>query len=100
ALFEKFNIEVLATTDRATDPLTAHRAMRESGWPGRVIPTFRPDALFRVAAPAWNAERQALGAASGLDVESAAAFVRALAARRQFFASMGATATDHAVVEP
>jgi glucuronate isomerase len=48
-LFDRFRIEVLATTDAATDPLESHRAIRESGWTGRVIPTFRPDALFRIA---------------------------------------------------
>src|SRR5262249_15593634 len=54
ALFERFNIEVLATTDAATDTLEAHRRIRESGWKGRVIPTFRPDALFRIALPGWR----------------------------------------------
>jgi len=50
ALFERFNIEVLATTDGASDPLEHHRAIRASGWKGRVIPCFRPDALFRITA--------------------------------------------------
>jgi glucuronate isomerase len=45
ALFESFNIEVLATTDTAFDPLLQHKKIRESGWKGRVIPTFRPDAV-------------------------------------------------------
>jgi len=48
ALFERFNIEVLATTDAATDSLEHHCAIRESGWKGRVIPTFRPDAQFKI----------------------------------------------------
>jgi glucuronate isomerase len=42
ALFERFNIEVLCTTDAATDPLLSHQAIRKSGWKGRIIPTFRP----------------------------------------------------------
>jgi len=42
-LFEKFNIEVLATTESPTDTLEAHEAIRRSGWPGRVISTYRPD---------------------------------------------------------
>src|SRR4029453_6588973 len=42
-LFDQFNIEVLATTDAATDTLEYHKAIRESGWKGRVVPTFRPD---------------------------------------------------------
>ncbi len=100
ALFERFRIEVLATTDAATDSLSAHRAIADSGWGGRVIPTFRPDALFRVAAPAWRAELASLEACEARAIESYAAFVNALASRRAHFAAMGATATDHAVVEP
>ena len=103
ALFDRFNIEVLATTDRATDPLDAHRTIRESDWRGRnrVIPTFRPDALFRIAdAAAWRAELGRLGELVGTPVATFGAFIDALANRRAYFRSMGATATDHAVVEP
>ena len=50
ALFERFNIEVLATTDAATDTLDYHQAIRDSGWSGRVVPTFRPDAVVNLDA--------------------------------------------------
>ena len=94
ALFERFNIEVLATTDAATDALDHHRAIRDSGWKGRVIPTFRPDALFRITDSDWPA------AVDGLGVRDYSGFIAALAERRVYFKSLGATATDHAVVVP
>ena len=100
ALFERFNIEVLATTDSASDSLDHHRAIRGSGWKGRVIPCFRPDAVFRIAAPQWPAELEALGREHGAPLVDYAEFVRALEDRRTFFKSMGATATDHGVLEP
>ena len=100
ALFERFNIEVLATTDSASDSLDHHRAIRGSGWKGRVIPCFRPDAVFRIAAPEWPAELEALGREHGAPLVDYAEFIRALEDRRTFFKSMGATATDHAVLEP
>jgi glucuronate isomerase len=100
ALFQRFNIEVLATTDGASDPLEHHRAIRASGWTGRVIPCFRPDALFRIAAPEWPAALDALGREHGAPLVEYADFVDALTDRRTFFKSMGATATDHAVLEP
>ncbi|HEY0997556.1 MAG TPA: glucuronate isomerase [Gemmatimonadaceae bacterium] len=100
ALFERFNIEVLATTDAATDSLEHHRAIRDSGWTGRVIPTFRPDALFRIAAPGWGREIAALEAAAGTTIATFADFLDAIAERRRYFRSLGATATDHAVVDP
>ena len=100
ALFERFGIELLATTDRATDPLPHHQAIRASGWRGRVIPTFRPDAALRIAQPDWREEIEALGRVTGGALGDYAGFVRALEDRRAYFAALGATATDHAVVEP
>ena len=100
ALFERFNIEVLATTDHASDPLDAHRRIRESGWSGRVIPTFRPDAVFRIAASGWRDALNALAAASSRVITDLSSFIAALEDRRRYFQSLGATAADHAVVEP
>jgi glucuronate isomerase len=100
ALFDRFNIEVLATTDKASDCLDAHGVIRQSGWNGRVIPTFRPDAVFRIATPAWRAELDALSTASGHTIDGYGTLVHALEERRRFFCSLGARATDHGVVEP
>jgi len=100
ALFDRFNIEVLATTDKATDRLDAHRVIRDGEWNGRVIPTFRPDALFRIASPEWPAELDSLSAVDGRAISDFPSFIAALEERRRFFKSLGAAATDHAVVEP
>jgi glucuronate isomerase len=100
ALFDRFGIEVLTTTDKATDPLVHHRTIRESGWDGVVLPCFRPDALFRIATASWRTELGALEGATGRSITAFTAFIDALEDRRRFFASRGATSTDHAVVEP
>ena len=100
ALFERFDIEVLATTDAASDPLRHHCAIKESRWKGRVIPCFRPDAVFKIAAPGWAQELEKLGREHGAPLVDYAEFLRALEDRRTFFKQMGATATDHAVLEP
>ncbi|MEO5579447.1 MAG: glucuronate isomerase [Gemmatimonadaceae bacterium] len=100
ALFERFNIEALATTDRATDDLANHCAIQQSGWHGRVIPTFRPDALFSIASQGWLSEVRSLGSAAGMDIVEIEAFLAAIENRRAFFRSTGATATDHGVVTP
>src|SRR5947208_1443209 len=94
ALFDSFNIEVLATTDAATDELLQHRAIRASGWNGRVVPTFRPDALFRLATPAWRGELATLERVHGSAIDSFAAFRGALVARRAAFRPLAASATD------
>ncbi len=100
ALFRRFHIEVLATTDAATDTLESHRAIRASGWDGRIIPTFRPDGVVNLDTPGWKGNIERLGAVSGIDVVDYSSFIRALEERRAFFRSMGATATDHAVLIP
>ncbi|MGC8781500.1 MAG: glucuronate isomerase [Anaerolineae bacterium] len=100
ALFERFNIEVLATTDAASDPLVHHQAIRASGWKGRVVPTFRPDGVVNLDAPGWRQNIAALSAASGIEVSSYRALIAALEDRRAFFKRMGATATDHAALTP
>jgi glucuronate isomerase len=100
AMFERFNIEVLCTTDAATDPLTQHQAIRASGWAGNIRPTFRPDGVVNLDAPGWCANVEALSAISGIDVHDYATFIQALENRRAFFKSMGATATDHAALTP
>lgn len=100
ALYRAFRIEVLATTDAATDALGHHRALAASGWGGRMVPTFRPDALFALTAPGWRTEVARLEAASGERAADMNGFLRALEARRAFFRSNGATATDHGVEVP
>jgi len=95
-MFERFNIEVMSTTDAATDSLQHHQAIRESGWKGRIVPCFRPDAVVNLDAPGWRKNIEALSAVSGVEVNSYRALIRALENRRAFFKSMGATATDHA----
>ncbi len=99
-LFERFNIEVLCTTDGATDALDHHRAIRESGWPGRVVPTFRPDAVVNLDTPGWQENIRALGEISGREIDGYHAYIQALEGRRAHFKAMGATATDHSALTP
>lgn len=100
ALFERFNIETLSTTDAATSTLEQHQAIRASGWPGRIIPCFRPDAVVNLDSPDWSGNIQKLSEVSGVEIVGFTSYLRALEQRRDFFRSMGATATDHAAPTP
>ncbi len=95
ALFERFRIEVLATTDAAVDDLKWHKAIRESGWKGRVLPTFRPDAVVDAEYLGFKENLDKLGEVSGEDVSNWKGYLNALRSRRAYFKQMGATATDH-----
>ncbi len=99
-LFERFHIEVMATTDPATSRLEQHQAIRQSGWAGRIIPTFRPDAVVNLDAPGWGENIAALSEVSGIEVDRYSRLIEALESRRAFFKEMGARATDHAALTP
>lgn len=100
ALFGRFNIEVLATTDPATSQLEHHQAIRESGWGKRVVPTFRPDAVVNIDTEGWREHIDSLSSVSGITVCNYRTFIEALERQRAFFKQMGATATDHAALTP
>ncbi len=95
ALFERFGIEVIATTDSPLDTLEHHAAVRASGWDGRVLPTYRPDPVVDPEFPGFAANLARFGEVSGCDTQRWQGYLDAHRARRDFFRQMGATATDH-----
>ena len=100
ALFEQFKIEVLCTTDAASDSLAYHKAIKESGWKGDIRPTFRPDVVVNLGTCGWRTHLDALSAAVGQEITTVKALITALEERRAFFKHMGAAATDHGVESP
>ncbi len=99
ALFDRFNISLLATTDPATSPLTDHAGITASGWSGRVVPTFRPDDLLNPQRSGHRAALSELAELTGRDTGDYQEFLAALRDRRAAFRAAGATATDHDVPE-
>lgn len=96
ALFDRFNIEVLATTDDATDDLAAHARIRDDAdWDARIVPTFRPDRAIDPDKPGFAATVERLGEMTNRDSHRYPEYLAALSDRRQAFIAMGATATDH-----
>jgi glucuronate isomerase len=96
ALFERFGIEVLATTDDPCDDLAAHASLAaDPGFGGRVLPTFRPDRYLEVGATGWVEAVGRLGAVSGVATDSYAGWVAAMEDRRAHFRAHGAVSADH-----
>jgi glucuronate isomerase len=95
ALFERYNIEVIATTENPLDDLRHHQAIRESGWGGRVITAYRPDPVVDPEFEGFRHNLKALSDLTGEDCFSWSGYLAAHRKRRAFFASMGATSTDH-----
>jgi glucuronate isomerase len=100
ALFKRFNITTLCTTDAASDDLRHHHRLQEEGWGTTVRPTFRPDAAVNLQTAGWSEQIERLSAASKVDITDYPSFIRALETQRAFFKAMGATATDHAALTP
>jgi glucuronate isomerase len=94
-LFERFDIEVLCTTESPLDALDSHRRLQESSWPGRVITAFRPDPVVDPEHETFAANIAELAGLSGEDCGDFGGYLRALRQRREFFKAMGATSTDH-----
>lgn len=99
-MFKNFNLEVLSTTDAAADTLEHHKNIRESGWDGRIVPCFRPDAVTDLSNPEWRKNIEELQKVSSVEITTYQNFIKALEERRTFFKSMGATSTDHGVLSP
>jgi len=98
ALFGRFGLEVLTTTDSPLDDLAVHDALAaDASWTGRILPTFRPDEIVDPGHPRFAANVVRLGEISGIDTSRYAGYVSALESRREAFQVRGATATDHGV---
>jgi glucuronate isomerase len=95
ALYDRFRIELLATTDSPLDSLEHHRAIRESDWKARIVPTFRPDSVVDPAFDGFHKNLARLGELTGEDTASWPGYLNALRKTRERFKSLGCTATDH-----
>ena len=95
ALFDRFNIELLATTESPVDTLEHHAAIRASGWKGRVVTAYRPDAVVDPAHEAFQAALDRFGEITGENTRTWSGYLAAHRRRRADFIAAGATSSDH-----
>ncbi|MCW8126837.1 glucuronate isomerase [Microbulbifer halophilus] len=95
ALFERFNIEVIATTESPLDQLPHHQKILDSGWGGRVITAYRPDPVLDPEFEGFADNLRKLAEITGEDTGNYAGYLAALRNRRAYFKKFGATSTDH-----
>ena len=95
ALYERFNMEVIATTDSPLDSLADHLAIRDSAWHGRVLPTFRPDPVVDPDFAGFRESVARLGELTHEDASNWSGYLAALRSTRARFKQLGCTATDH-----
>lgn len=100
ALFDRFTIEVIATTESPLDTLEHHAAIRREneragGWQGRVITAYRPDPVIDPEFEGFRANLAHFSDLTGEDCFDWRGYLAAHRQRRVFFAAHGATSTDH-----
>ncbi|MDK2755348.1 MAG: glucuronate isomerase [Blastomonas fulva] len=95
ALFERFNIEVITTTESPLDTLEHHQTISDSNWKGRVLTAYRPDPVVDPEYEGFRDNLARFAALTGEDTFSYAGYLAAHRKRRAFFAKHGATSTDH-----
>lgn len=99
ALFDRYNIEVIATTESPLDDLAHHAAImaenKAGGWQGRVITAYRPDPVIDPEFEGFRANLRRFSEITGEDCFSWPGYLAAHRQRRAYFAAHGATSTDH-----
>ena len=95
ALFERFNIEVIATTESPLDPLHAHQMLKQSGWKGRVVTAYRPDPVIDPDFDGFHTNLEKFSDISGCDTRTWQGYLEAHRNRRAYFKTFGATSSDH-----
>jgi glucuronate isomerase len=95
SLYERFNIEVLTTTDSPLDSLADHKAIRDSNWKARILPAFRPDPVVDPEFSGFRENIARLGEQTGEDTMNWTGYLAALRKARLRFRELGCTSTDH-----
>lgn len=95
ALFERFNIEAIATTEGALDDLKWHDMIRDSGWGGKVVTAYRPDSVVDPQFEGFADNIERFGEITGEDVYTWSGYLEAHRKRRAYFIARGATSSDH-----
>ena len=94
------NVKAVCTTDDPVDTLEHHKAVADSGFAVRVLPTWRSDKAGKIDEPAaWNAWMDRLAAVAGTPVRTWDDFLDAMDKRHAFFESRGCVVSDYGITE-
>src|SRR3984893_12930513 len=95
AIFQKFHVDVVCTTDDPTDDLRHHRELQKSRLTTRVFPAFRPDKALAIGDAEFLPWLEKLSKAANVEVRNLATFMEALQNRHDSFHSLGCRLSDH-----
>lgn len=95
ALFERFKIECLSTTESPLNDLGDHKAINDCDWNGRIISAYRPDPVIDPEFEGFVSAVNYFGELTGEDTSTFSGYLAAHRKRRAYFKATGVTSTDH-----
>ena len=101
-ILKQMRVRFVCTTDDPLDDLAAHKAMAaDRSLDLTVLPAFRPDKAVHIeAADTFRAWVRSLEGVAGRPLGDYTAFLDALGERIDYFHSVGARVSDHAMLVP
>ena len=99
-LMRRYNVESVCTTDDPIDTLEYHKAIADSGFEVKVLPTWRPDKAMNITTAAeYRTYIEKLSQVSGVTISKFDDLVEALKVRHQYFADHGCKLADHGLAD-
>ena len=94
-ILEKFQVQVVCTTDDPTDNLQFHHIIAKSNLKTRVFPAFRPDKALAIGTLGFESWIEQLGCAANIEIRNLNGFLDALRKRHDDFHALGCRLSDH-----
>jgi glucuronate isomerase len=99
-VLEQARVEIACTTDDPADDLLQHAEIARSALKTRVLPAYRPDKAMRINNPGFVDYLARLSGVAGVQIDSFAGLMAALAKRVGYFHERGGRISDHAIDLP
>lgn len=87
-LIKKANVKVICTTDDLNSDLTYHKLLAEDEKDFRVLPSMRPDGLFKIYQDSYPAYIETLSALTSIDIHDTDSLKEALDKRFAFLITL------------
>ncbi|MEY3619984.1 MAG: hypothetical protein RLZZ391_350 [Bacteroidota bacterium] len=99
-LIQKMNVRVICTTDDPIDNLEWHQKIKDSNFPVKVFPAFRPDKAMEVNnTTSFALYVKKVEEVTNTSISNLSDYLVALKNRHDFFATMGCNVSDHGLEE-
>lgn len=96
-IMRQMNVKMVGTTDDPVDSLEHHKALEESSFDIKVLPSFRPDRAYKIELPGFGDYMIRLGVVADININNFSDVIAALTKRLDYFSAHGCTIADHGI---